>query len=311
MNTIAAYLGEKDAFKTLLSSFKAHESNSLAEAHISVLQEKSFQGFSSKSSPELFNGKTKDTVPNGGLGLALFSEPSHKMDSSDSSPIYYNAKMGLTALFEGEIANKSVLQSELVQNGHWPIPSSDIELFIELVQSTKAHYSCTLLEAVEITSEKVMGSLSMIIVEKDNHEKLIVVLKNASLFLSETAEGILVSNSASSSNKLISSNNQILTIDNKGLCQSLNIEEGHKKHEGSGRLSYSISDNKNGFAHHMLKELHEIPSLANDLKKRYIKSNDLQIQLEIPEETVTRISSSKRIIILCDPLVIGSAQLIK
>lgn len=163
----------------------------------------------------------------------------------------------------GNIDNRKLLLTELSKLGARLNVETDAEIFAQLIERARRGGARSLITAVRMALRRVHGSYAVIIMARDSPNTLVVAKNHAPLIVG-VGDGEMLC--ASDPSLLVQSREAIVLEDGdiaelKPTSVRLFSLSGHDVEHPPRRMDGGMMDNdKGGFAHYMLKEIHEQPA---------------------------------------------------
>lgn len=191
------------------------------------------------------------------------------------------SKRGIFALVHnGIIENSSSLKEGLVSEGYTFVSDTDTEVICHLLEK---NYNGDPLTSIVDTVRLLEGSYALAIIHKDFPGYIFCAKKDSPLLVSKSPDGNFVFSDSSAAEKYCDScyslcDNEFAVVTDKTVtfynsqCSPI-IKRPHPVATKEG------SDTKMGFAHYMLKEIHEQPSAFNETLSAYCKDGNISFPL--------------------------------
>jgi glucosamine--fructose-6-phosphate aminotransferase (isomerizing) len=169
----------------------------------------------------------------------------------------------------GIIENYQEIRDHILASGKKPISETDSELFGFLVLE-RMDRGADLVTAVRESFRELKGQCSVVVLSEKEPGKMVGVRNGSPLVATVDPQGGVIL--ASDAQPLIEYNRDVYFLENGDVCvgtsegiQFLGLESGKKIARESQRLDWSVEKiEKGGYAHHMLKEIHEQPTALID-----------------------------------------------
>ena len=203
-------------------------------------------------------------------------------------------RVGKTVLVHnGIIENYDEIRSELLTRGRTIVSETDSELFGHLVEENLAKQTSEKLPnnfrlAVSDAFQRLEGSCSIVVAHDDFADEVIAIRNGTPLVAtySKKTGGAFV---ASDAQALIEHNNEIIFLENEDLVsltpdglQIFSLKTPTQQVERPvTKLNWSAASiDKAGYAHYMLKEIHEQPRAILDTLDTLIDRNAAQMKVD-------------------------------
>jgi glucosamine--fructose-6-phosphate aminotransferase (isomerizing) len=282
---IVGYVGNEQARDILLAALKRLEYRGYDSAGIAVVG-KTVQVYKSvgnistmeKGLPEL----------KGTRGIAHTRWATHGAPSTKNAHPFVDCKGNIALAHNGILENYEELKRELASKGHTFTSETDTEVLVHLVES---HYDGNLEKAVRAALKKVRGSFAIVVVDKDEN-KIVGARKESPMVIGLGQKANYI---ASDVPALLKYTNRVIYLDDGELVviepNSVKVTnfEGKPIKKEEHRIEWTIEDaEKGGYAHFMLKEIHEQPKAILDTLIGRIP--DLNLGLENLSRDISKVA---------------------
>ena len=263
---IVGYIGDKNAQEILLEGlgrleYRGYDSSGLAaisngELHLAKRQ-----------------GKLKDlrnivahTPLEGEIGIGHTRWATHGAPNETNAHPHTDCEKKIAIVHNGIIENFAQLKSGLKKKGHIFRSDTDTEVIAHLIEEL---YIGSLERAVLMASRLLEGAFAIAIIHKDEPDKIIAVRNQSPLIVGlGTGENFIASDVPAvlkrTKNVIYLKNGQIAVVTRDSVV--VKDFSGKKKTARPERIKWSAqSAEKEGFAHFMLKEIHEQPAVISSL----------------------------------------------
>ncbi len=302
---IVGYIGKRKALPILLNGLKRLEYRGYDSAGVITLDQKNF--FIEKEVGKIKNLEEKinkefgevDRI-DGNVGIAHTRWATHGESSVKNAHPHKDCSGKFWLVHNGIIENYNELKSFLEKRGHKFISDTDTEVLAHLVEE---NYQGNLLKALETALKKVEGTYGIVLVSKNEPDKLIVARKGSPLLIGVGKDEIIVASDVSAiisyTDKVVYLNDgEIAEIkkDNFKIFNNIKKEEVAKK---INKITWDIKEiEKSGFDHFMLKEIFEQKEVfLNAIKGRLLFSEG-KAKLGGLDLVADKIRKIKRLIII-------------
>jgi glucosamine--fructose-6-phosphate aminotransferase (isomerizing) len=298
---IVGYIGDKEAFPILINGLKRLEYRGYDSAGVALLNGETYlyKRKGKVSDLEEFIG-TKSVLGNIGMGHTRWATHGEPNDENAHPHASFHNKF--IVIHNGIIENYSRLKEKLIHRGYEFKSETDTEVLANLIEFIYMKGDITAEMAVRLALSKVVGAYGLVVMCKDEPDKLIAARKGSPLvigigqgeyFLASDATPIVEYTKSviymnDNDVAVIRKNElQLKTIDNEALTP--NIQE----------LSLDIGEiDKGGYDHFMLKEIYEQPRAIADTFRGRIDSEHTNIHLGGLHAVWPNLEKARRIIIV-------------
>jgi len=260
---IVAYVGEKKAYPIILKGLKRLEYRGYDSAGVALLDDKinlyKKQGKVSNLE-EFVANKPLDAV----IGIGHTRWATHGAPNDENAHPHISGDNRLAIIHNGIIENYDSLKKELIKRGHQFKSETDTEVLIHLIEDICKSEKVTLEEAVRIALHEVVGAYAIVILDKDNPDKLIAARNSSPLVIGIGDDEFFVASDATPiieyTKNVIYLEDEQIAIMEKGADIKINNIENHEITPYIQELELNLEAiEKGGYDHFMLKEIYEQP----------------------------------------------------
>jgi glucosamine--fructose-6-phosphate aminotransferase (isomerizing) len=298
---IVGYIGDKNVYPILINGLKRLEYRGYDSAGISILKDeiKVFKKQGKVADLEQYVSD-KDVVGNIGIGHTRWA--THGEPNDTNAHPHTSANGHFVLIHNGIIENYTSLKNKLIKRGYSFYSETDTEVLANLIEYIYLKGKVSAEIAVRLALTKVVGAYGLVILCKDEPDRLIAARKGSPLvigigeneyFLASDATPIVEYTKSviylNNDDVAIIKKNELLlkTVSNDTLVpkvQKLDLEIGMME--------------KNGFEHFMLKEIFEQPRSIQDTFRGRITPDLKDLRLGGLYDVLPRLIEAKRIIII-------------
>src|SRR5579872_7452375 len=267
---IIGYLGEREATPVLMDSLKRLEYRGYDSAGVAVLEGPNTSVTKSEAKVDDLIARLNENMPHGRLGIG------HTRWATHGRPTYINAhphtdcKGRIFVVHNGIIENFAELRAELEAAGHEFPSDTDTEVVPHLIES---YYKGDFLAAVRQALKRIRGAYALAMFSSDDPDLLVGARLNAPLVVGiGDGEYYIASDITAiipyTKRVLVLGEGEVAAITPLGAeVSSLDVITVEPK---LIQVDLDVSQaQKAGFAHFMLKEIHETPeAVANAMRGR-------------------------------------------
>jgi len=272
---IIGYLGDREATPILMESLKRLEYRGYDSAGVAVLEghqraDRHTSVTKSESKVDVLIEKLQANMPTGKLGIG------HTRWATHGKPTYVNAHPHtdctnrIYVVHNGIIENFAELKKELEAAGHEFTSDTDTEVVPHLIE---ANYKGDFLAAVRAALKRIRGAYALAMFSTDDPELLVGARLNAPLVVGLGEHEYYV---ASDITAIIPYTKRVLILGEgevaavTPLGAEVSTLDGTTVKPKLVHVDWDVSQaQKGGFAHFMLKEIHDTPeAVANAMRGR-------------------------------------------
>ncbi len=298
---IVAYIGKREAYPILIKGLKRLEYRGYDSAGIALLNGDMYVYKKAGKVSELENFAAGKPI-HATIGIGHTRWATHGEPSDCNAHPHVSFGGNLVLIHNGIIENYSSIKTELQNRGYKFESDTDTEVLVNLIEEVKKNEQCSLEDAVRIALNEVVGAYAIVVMEKDNPDKLIVARKGSPLVIGIGEEEFFVASDAS---PIIEYTKQVIYLDDQEYAV-INRNGDYKiRTLGNIEMTHSIMElemsleaiEKGGFEHFMLKEIYEQPRAVADALRGRMNAQEGWIKLRGLEEYMSRIDHAGRILI--------------
>ena len=297
---IVAYVGEKQAYPIILKGLKRLEYRGYDSAGVALLDEdiQLYKKAGKVSNLEEYTeNKSKDST----IGIGHTRWATHGVPNDINAHPQMSGDSRLAIIHNGIIENYNALKKELLKRGHTFVSDTDTEVLIHLIEEICAHEKVSLEEAVRIALHEVIGAYAIVILDKENPNKLIAA-RNSSPLVVGIGEGEFFV--ASDASPIIEYTKNVVYLDDEQVAVIEKGEEIKIVNIANQEITPYIQElelnletiEKGGYDHFMLKEIYEQPESIKASMLGRLNPRNNKITMSGIEEFESKFLNADRII---------------
>ena len=301
---IVGYVGYRDAYPILIKGLHRLEYRGYDSAGVALLNDRNelnvYKTHGKVADLERF-AESKDI--SGHIGIAHTRWATHGEPNDVNAHPHYSQSGSLALIHNGIIENYVVLKEALIQNGYTFKSSTDTEVLVQLIEYVQHVNHCSLIEAVQLALQKVIGAYAIAVIEKGNPDQIIAARKSSPLVVGLGNDEYFLASDATPiveyTDKVVYINDDEIAIINRN--KPLKVVNLHNVETNFDvqQLDMSISQlEKGGFPHFMLKEIFEQPRTIFDCIRGRISLESDKVILSGVLDNRDKFLKAKRIIIV-------------
>jgi glucosamine--fructose-6-phosphate aminotransferase (isomerizing) len=258
---IVGYTGPRAAGPILLEGLRRLEYRGYDSAGIALVTE-SGELFVEKRAGKLVNLRTAllDRTPNAGIGLAHTRWATHGRPNDLNAHPHVDCTGSITVIHNGIIENFRELRDGLESRGHVLSSDTDTEALAHLVEEA---YAGDLADAVRTALAQVEGAYAVAVMHRGEPDRLVGARQNVPLVVGiGDGEAFLASDVAA----ILAHTDRVIfladgdVVDLRPTQVTITAVDGTPRERSVTRVDWTPeAAEKGGFAHFMLKEIHEQP----------------------------------------------------
>ena len=301
---IVAYLGTKNAYPILIEGLKRLEYRGYDSAGVALLNggmtilKKQGRVADLEKYITSADKNVKATV-----GIAHTRWATHGVPNDINAHPHISGNGRLALIHNGIIENYIPIKKALIDLGHEFQSDTDTEVLVHLIEEIQTKNNLSLEEAVRLALNKIVGAYAIVVVDKENPDKLVGAKFSSPLVFGIGDNELFLASDAS---PVIKFTNKVIYLEDGEIISASRSGDYEIR-----TLSNKVSDpkvleldlkinelEKAGYPHYMLKEIFQQPvSVAESMRGR-INADEGWAILGGMRQHINRIAQSERIIIM-------------
>ena len=297
---IVAYIGKREAYPIIIKGLQRLEYRGYDSAGVALLNGTlNIYKKAGKVSELADFVKGKNLAGNVGMGHTRWA--THGEPNDRNAHPHYSQNEEFAIIHNGIIENYSSIKKELIKQGHTFKSDTDTEVLIHLIEEIFKKGNVALEEAVRLALGEVVGAYAIVILSKNEPNKLIAARKGSPIVVGIGKDEFFIASDATpiveyTKNVAYLNDGEVAVI-NDGKLTVKTIENQIKiPYIQELELKLEMLE-KGGYEHFMLKEIYEQPrSIADSMRGRFDAKNG-SIKLGGLREFDKKLINAKRIMI--------------
>jgi glutamine---fructose-6-phosphate transaminase (isomerizing) len=298
---IVAYIGHRQAYPVIIKGLRRLEYRGYDSAGVALLNNglNVYKKAGKVAELEKYvTGKDTDgTIGMGHTRWATHGEPNDR----NAHPQYSESKT-FAIIHNGIIENYNSIKTELSNRGHVFESDTDTEVLIHLIEELYDNLKVSLEEAVRLALNEVVGAYAIVVLSKDDPNKLIAARKGSPVVIGLGENEYFV---ASDATPIVEYTKNVVYLNDGEIAMISDGEFTVKTIENKVKTPY-VQElelqlemlEKGGYEHFMLKEIHEQPRSVWDSMRGRIDAKNRRLRLGGVGEYENKFVNAKRIIIV-------------
>ncbi|MEM8907898.1 MAG: glutamine--fructose-6-phosphate transaminase (isomerizing), partial [Bacteroidota bacterium] len=208
----------------------------------------------------------------------------------------------LTLIHNGIIENYALIKKALMREGHVFQSETDTEVLVHLIEAIQNRDNLPLEEAVRVALTQVVGAYAIVVMDRENPDKLVAARKASPLVIGIGDQEFFV---ASDPTPLAEHTKKVVFLNDEEIASITRNGELSIKTIGNEiqtpfvqQLEMKIEMlEKDGYEHFMLKEIYEQPTTITNCMAGRLNAKEGWIKLGGVESVEERILKAKRFIV--------------
>ena len=298
---IVGYIGKQTNPKIGIEALKRLEYRGYDSAGMAVFnsEAKEISSLKSKGKIAFLEKKFLDSEISGSPFILHTRWATHGIPNEINAHPHCDCKKNIWVVHNGIIENYKVLKKKLENEGHKFVSETDTEVVAHLIEH---FFKGNLEEAVRKALKLVKGTYGLLVIARDDPEKIVVAKNSSPLVLAVNNGDIFVASDPAAlisySRKVIFLDDEEIAVLQQGNFFVTDLENNFKEKETSELEWTPEQIQKEGHSHFMLKEIFEEPeAIKNSIRGRLIPEDGLA-KLGGLEGVTDKLREIERIIII-------------
>ncbi len=299
---IVAYVGPKQAYPILIKGLHRLEYRGYDSAGIAIMN-KELKLYKTHGKVSDLDEMVKDKDVSGTIGIAHTRWATHGEPNDENAHPHYSFSKNIAIIHNGIIENYVALRETLISRNYEFRSNTDTEILVHLIEDISINEKVGLEEAVRIALNQVIGAYAIVIISKDEPDKLIAARKGSPLVIGMGQNEFFVASDATpiveyTKNVVYLEEEQIAIIERNKELKITDIKK-QKITPYVQKLQLNLNAlEKGGFEHFMLKEIFEQPRSIRDSMRGRLRADKGIVKLGGIREYEQQLVNAKRIIII-------------
>lgn len=299
---IVGYIGYREAWPIVLKGLKRLEYRGYDSAGIALMNNSGQHIYKKVGKVAALEEFAEDKDKTGTIAMGHTRWATHGIPSDRNSHPHTSNNDKLSIIHNGIIENYATLKEELSSRGHEFKSDTDTEVLIHLIEEIQKIEQIDLLEAVRLALREVTGAYAIVVMDKENPDRLIAARKGSPMVIGVGNGEYFIASDATpiieyTKNVIYLNDNEIALVTKDDLLVKKldNVVQTPLVQELELKLEML---EKGGFDHFMLKEIYEQPRSIRDCMRGRIYPEEGKVQLGGIKEFVEKLKNIDRIIIV-------------
>lgn len=300
---IVAYIGKKDAYPILIKGLQRLEYRGYDSAGVALINQGQMSVYKKKGKVADLMDYTSDKNKAGNIGMGHTRWATHGEPNDINAHPHISGNSGIAIIHNGIIENYDILKTALIKEGHQFESDTDTEVLVHLIEAIQQKEAVEIDEAVRIALTKVVGAYAIVVLDKNNPDRIVAARKGSPLVVGIGTDEFFLASDASpivefTKNVIYIKEEQIVTLDRNGDLKLKTIDNEIQT-PFIQRLDMELEAiEKGGYDHYMLKEIHQQPSTIADAMRGRLNVQKGLVTLGGVNEFENRIKNADRLIIV-------------
>ncbi len=300
---IVGYIGFRQAYPILIKGLKRLEYRGYDSAGVSLLNNDSILNYKKQGKVSELESfcNSKNTQSTIGIGHTRWA--THGVPCDSNAHPHFTQDQSISIIHNGIIENYESIKKELKKRGHQFISETDTEVLVHLIQEIQTNENVTLLEAVRLALNEVVGAYAICVVSNNCPDEIVVAKKGSPLVVGVGEGEFFI---ASDATPIIEYTKEVVYLE-EGEVARLSLTAGFELKTIENititpyvqELELNIEAiEKGGYDHFMIKEIFEQPKSITDTIRGRLNINNASIKMQGIQSYSEKIIKADRIIIV-------------
>lgn len=298
---IVAYIGTKEAYSILIKGLRRLEYRGYDSAGVALLNG-DIKVYKKQGKVQELVDYSEDLPKDGNIGIGHTRWATHGVPNDANAHPHTSGNARLTLVHNGIIENYSPLKIALEKEGHVFTNDTDTEVLVHLIEEIQKRQDLAIEEAVRIALTRVVGAYAIVVMDKEDNNKLVAARKGSPLVIG-VGEGEFFM--ASDATPIIEHTKKVIYLNDEEIAVATMDGQLEVKTIANEVQDPFVQEldmkiemlEKGGYDYFMLKEIHEQPKTISDAMRGRLNATDCWIKLGGLDDFAERILNAKRFII--------------
>jgi glutamine---fructose-6-phosphate transaminase (isomerizing) len=298
---IVAYIGHRQAYPIIMKGLQRLEYRGYDSAGIALMNG-GLHVYKKAGKVSDLVEYTKDKDTNGVSGMGHTRWATHGEPNDRNAHPHFSESETFAIIHNGIIENYSSIKTELTKRGHTFQSDTDTEVLIHLIEDVSNNLHVELEEAVRLALSEVIGAYAIVVLSKNDPNKMIAARKGSPIVLGIGKDEFFV---ASDATPIIEYTKNVAYLNDGEVAIITDGKLTVKTIENQIKIPY-VQElemqlemlEKGGYEHFMLKEIYEQPRSIWDSMRGRIDAKNVRLRLGGLGEYENKFINAKRVIIV-------------
>lgn len=297
---IVGYWGNKNSVPILIKGLKRLEYRGYDSAGIAVIDNNNNLNYLKRSGKvKVLEDAIDSSVIKGNIGIAHTRWATHGIPNDINAHPQMDVTESIALIHNGIIENHSTLREILINEGVKFKSETDTEVVVQLISSIYKHNGLSLEEAVRAALQKVVGAYGIVLVSKDEPDKLIAAKFGSPLVVGIGEGEYFIASDAAPiieyTRKVVYLDEGEMAIISGGKLTIKKIFNNKLVSKKITKVDWSVEQiEKGNYPHYMLKEIHEQERTVIDTMRGRLRVEEGTAFLGGIQDFLPRIESARR-----------------
>jgi glucosamine--fructose-6-phosphate aminotransferase (isomerizing) len=299
---IVGYTGPREAFPVILKGLKRLEYRGYDSSGVALLNGEKLNVYKKKGKVAELEEDVVGKDLHAHIGIGHTRWATHGEPSDRNAHPHQSQSGELAMIHNGIIENYAQIKQELLSKNYTFKSDTDTEVLLNFIEDIKKNNNCSLEEALRIALKRIVGAYCILLISADDPDTIIAARKGSPLVIGiGKGEHFL----ASDASPIIEYTKEVVYVNDYEIA-IVKPDELILKNLGNEKQTPFITKldmelaaiEKGGYAHFMLKEIHEQPETIFDCLRGRLLPQSGQIMMSGIENNLEAFIKAPRIIIV-------------
>lgn len=300
---IVGYIGHRQAFPILIKGLHRLEYRGYDSAGVALFQDNEIKIYKSQGKVSDLEKITDNINTEGTVGIAHTRWATHGEPNDVNAHPHYSSSRNIAIIHNGIIENYASLKKELLSRGYQFQSETDTEVLSLLIEDIQINEKVTLVEAIQIALNQVVGTYALLVLSQDNPDKIIAARKGSPLVIGIGKCEFFIASDATPiieyTKNVVYLNDEEIAIIERNKELKIKTIKNQEKTPYIQTLEMRLDAlEKGGFDHFMLKEIYEQPRSIKDSMRGRLNVDKGMVQLGGIIDYEHKLTNAKRILII-------------
>ena len=301
---IVAYIGKKQAFPIILKGLKRLEYRGYDSAGVALLNDGKLNIYKRSGKVSNLEEFAIQNDLDGHVGIGHTRWATHGAPNDINAHPHFSMDGSMALIHNGIIENYDVLKRDLLSKGYSFKSETDTEVLIHLIDDIRKNEKVWFGEALRRALHHVVGAYAIVLISKDEPNKLVAARKSSPLVVGIGNEGDFYL--ASDATPIVEYTKNVVYLEDEEIA-IIELEEGlrifnigdQEKTPYVQQLELELEAlEKGGYEHFMIKEIHEQPRSIQDCFRGRLNATEGWVSLGGIRDYEQKIINANRLIIV-------------
>jgi len=298
---IVAYIGSREAYPILIKGLQRLEYRGYDSAGIALIDD-DINIYKRKGKVQKLINYSKEKNLKGTIGIGHTRWATHGAPDHVNAHPHTSGDSRLALVHNGIIENYATLKQALEKEGHVFVSETDTEVLTHFIEALQNRDNLSLEEAVRIALTRVVGAYAIVVIDKNEPNKIVAARKASPLVVGLGKNEIFL---ASDATPIVEYTKRVVYLDDEQIA-IITRENGLELRSSGNEIQTPFVQEldmeietleKGGYDYFMLKEIHEQPQTVADCMRGRLNATEAWIKLGGMEEFANRMMQADRFII--------------